>query len=101
MGTSRDPAARILRSADGDRGSLPREHLGIDDIDGPTGCVGVDLVEDVGKLKLPFFVGYIAEVRRTDDVFHLQQWVLRIAHRLLLINVHRRHAGPLGLERRD
>jgi hypothetical protein len=51
--------------------ALCREHFGIEVVDRPTGHVGADLVEDVGKLQLPFFVGHIAEVRRMDEVFFI------------------------------
>jgi hypothetical protein len=40
--------------------------------------VGIDLIKHICKLKLPFLMGHIADVRRTDDIGHLQQRILRV-----------------------
>jgi hypothetical protein len=62
--------------------SLANSHL-VEDvriyyIDWCPDLVGIDLIKHICKLKLPFLMGYIADVRRTDDLGHSQQRILRV-----------------------
>ena len=60
-----------------------------------------DLIEDVGELDFVFLARHVAEVRRADDIRHVEQRMRGVAQRLFLIDVDRRHAGPPGLQRCD
>src|SRR6266852_5502068 len=70
----------------------------IDDIGRRTGGIGGDLVENIRELDFVFLARDVAEVRRGDDVVHVEQRIAGIAQRLFLIDIHRRHAGPAGAQ---
>src|SRR5262249_61718464 len=71
-----------------------RQHVRIDDVDRPPRRKGEDLVENVRELRLVFLARHIADVRRRDDLFELQQRQIGIAHRLVLEHVDRGTARP-------
>src|SRR5713101_31207 len=74
------------------------QNLRIDDIDGYTGCVRGDLVEDVYELNLILVARDVADVRRANDVAELEERIGRTGDGLLFINIHRRHTGTTRLQ---
>ena len=77
------------------------QHVRVHHVDRIAGRIGRDLVENVGELNLEFLARHVAEVRRADDVVHVEQRVLGVAQRLLVVDVDRRHAGAAGPQRVD
>ena len=72
-------------------GSRRSEHVGIDDVDRMAAAPGGDLVENFGELKLVFLARHVTDVRHANNVRHIQQRMVRVAHRLLFIDVDRGH----------
>ena len=81
-------AERVIHSA-------PPEHVWIHDVDRFAARVGDDLVEDVPELDLVFLTRDVSDVRRADDVLHLQQRMAGIAQRLFF-DRHRRPPCPVA-----
>src|SRR4051812_26169765 len=63
----------------------------VHDVDRRAGREGVDLVEDVGELQVPFLMGDVADVGCAEHVVQRQQRVGRVAQRLGVEHVDGRH----------
>src|SRR5581483_5679327 len=81
------------------RPGLFLQRVRVDDVDRRSLGEGDDLVEDVAELDLVFIARDVADVRRRDDVRHLEERVVGVLYRLLLVDVHRGHSGAARFQR--
>src|SRR5262245_35606368 len=79
--------------------SVCRYRILIDYVNWSSSRKGDDLVENVAKLRLVFLVSHIANVRRRNNLFKLQQRQIHIPHWLSLKHVDSSKARPTSTER--
>src|SRR5690349_21207292 len=77
----------------------PRLHLRIDQPHLAAVLERHDLLEALCEVELEIVPFGPAEMRRAQHVRHLEEWMVAVHDRLLLVDVDRRIAGAAGAER--